>query len=447
MFTTIKKIIPRPLINLYHKLKAISATIYFGFPSRKLTVIGITGTNGKTTTCNMITKILEEEGYKVGMATTINFQIGRKKWVNETKITTLSSWQLQSLLARMVRSKCRYAVIETSSHAIDQNRVWGIDYDIVGITNITREHLDYHHSIEQYTQTKTIIFQNLKKYFKKKKTKKISIINLQDSSWKKIIKYPANKKYAYSLTKQSSIKLKKYPKTIFIHASDINTKPDLTSFLINTPNHAKQINLRLLGRFNVQNALLASCIARSQKIKLKTIKQALEKIDLIPGRMQQIELGQPFRVIIDYALTPDSLEKLYKNTIRPITTGKIIAVLGACGDRDRGKRPIMGEIVATHADQIILTHEDSWTENPEDIIKQLESGITVLNKKLDRDYFIIANRKEAIHKALTLAKPGDTVVITGKGAETKMIYPGHTIDWNEQRVTEELIREVCDIKE
>jgi len=442
-----KKIIPNSFILFYHQLKAIFAAYYFGFPANKLTVIGITGTNGKTTSCHLTAKILEEEGYKVGMATTIAFKIGRKTWTNETKMTTLTAWQLQSLLARMVAAKCQYAILETSSHSLVQHRVWGINYDIVAITNITREHLDYHHSMEEYASAKEKLFQIFKKSKKKKGIKKISVLNLQDTSWRQFIKYGRHKTYGYSLTEQSGIKIKKQPKTVFIHATDIELLPFGSNFTLHTPHYSKKINLQLPGKFNVQNALLASCIARSQQIKLRTIKAALEKVDNIPGRMTSINLGQPFQVIIDYAVTPDSLEKLYRDTIKPITPNKIIAVLGSCGDRDQGKRPIMGEIVGKLANYVILTHEDSWTENPASIIDMIKSGVVKSGKIANQDFFVIENRQEAIHKALTLAQPGDTVVITGKGAETKMVYPDRTIPWNEKEITESLLREInfhCD---
>ncbi|MFZ5392315.1 MAG: UDP-N-acetylmuramoyl-L-alanyl-D-glutamate--2,6-diaminopimelate ligase [Patescibacteria group bacterium] len=445
MFNSIKKLFPKNFINFYHWIKAVFAAYYFGFPGNKLKVIGITGTNGKTTTCNLIAKILEEEGYKVGLATTINFQIGRKKWVNETKMTTLSSWETQSLLARMVKAKCRFAILETSSHALVQHRVWGINYDIVGITNITREHLDFHHTMEEYSDAKELLFKKLAKGKLKNKNRKTLIVNLQDSSWRKFIKNKADRKYAFSLSRQSAIKLVKYPSATFISASDISLTPEGSTFIIHTPKYHKKISLKLPGKFNIQNALLATCVARSLKIKLTTIRNALAKIDLIPGRMEKIDLGQNFQVYIDYALTPDSLEKLYKDTIKPITPGRIIAVFGATGDRDRGKRPIMGEIISNHADIVVLTHEDSWTEDPQSIINEIIPGLEKTGKKLNKDYFIIINRKEAIHKALTLAKKNDSVVITGKGAETKMIYPDHTIPWNERRITEELIKEIIQI--
>lgn len=441
MFHNLKKIIPPSLVNFYHQLKAFFACWCFGFPSEKLTVIGITGTNGKTTTCNLIAKILEEDGYKIGLATTINFQIGKKKWVNETKMTTLSSWQLQSLLARMVKAKCQYAIIETSSHALVQNRTWGINYDIVGITNITREHLDYHHTMEEYASAKELLFSNLSTSKKKKGIKKTLIVNLQDKSWQKFIKHRAQKKYAYSLTQQSNIKLAKYPKTIFIHSSDIDLKANGSTFKISTPHFSKKIRFKLVGKFNIQNVLLAICVARSQKIKLNTIKSALEKITLIPGRFEKIDLGQPYQVYIDYALTPDSLEKLYRDTIKPIAKGKIIAVFGATGDRDKGKRPINGEIIGQYSDIAIVTHEDSWTEDPQSIIDQIIPGLLKAGKIINHNLFVIIDRKEAIEKAISLAKPNDIIVITGKGAETKMFYPDHQIPWNEKRITEELIEE------
>lgn len=444
MFTYFKQLIPNSWLNFYHKLKSYLACWYFGFPSRKLTVIGITGTNGKTTTCNLIAKILEEDGHKVGLATTINFQIGKKKWVNETKMTTLSTWQLQSLLSRMVKAKCRFAIIETSSHALVQHRVNCIDYDIVGITNVTREHLDYHHTMEEYASAKEILFARLQKTKKKKSIKKTIIVNLQDDSWRQMIVHPSAKKYGYSLNPQTQLKLKKYPTTIFIHADQIHLRPDGSDFKIITPHFSKKIHLQLPGKFNIQNALLATCVARALKVKLSIIKSALEKITLIPGRMEKIDLGQPYQVYIDYAVTPDSLEKLYRDTIKPIAKGKIIAIFGACGDRDRGKRPIMGEIVGHYSDVAIVTHEDSWTEDPAQIIQEITPGLEKAGKKINQDYFIIMDRRSAIQKAIQLAKPDDTIVVTGKGAETKMFYPDKKLDWNERRVIEELIRETPD---
>jgi len=446
MKSLLRRFVPASLVLFFHQLKAIFAAYYFGFPSRQLKVIGITGTDGKTTTCNIITKLLEEDGHKVGMATTINFQIGKKKWVNETKMTTLSAWELQSMLARMVRSKCKYAVIETSSHALVQHRTWGIDYDIVGITNITREHLDYHKTMEEYTAAKEKLFQQMSRSYPKKKTPKTLIVNLQDTSWRKFIKYPAKKKYAYSLNRQSRLKIKKYPETIFIHAEKIDLHPDHTTFELHTPKYQTKIRMNLLGRYNIQNTLLAICIARSQGIKLKTIKNSLGKIKPFPGRLEKIDGGQPFTIYIDYAVTPNALEKLYRDTIKPIAKRNIIAVFGACGDRDRGKRPIMGEIVSQYADKIYLTHEDSKTEVPIDIINMIIPGITKNNKKLNQDFFVIADRRQAITAALQSAKPDDIVVITGKGAETKMYYPDQTVEWHEREIIEDILRQMTNKK-
>jgi len=439
MKSYIRTLVPESFVLFYHKLKAILAAYYFGFPSRQIKVIGITGTDGKTTTCNIIAKILEEDGHKVGLATTINFQIGKKKWVNETKMTTLSAWDLQSLLARMVQSKCKYAIIETSSHALVQHRTWGIDYDIVGITNVTREHLDYHKTMEEYMAAKELLFKQFAQAKPKKGTKKVSIVNLQDTSWRKMIKYPAKSKYGYSANRQSKLKLKKYPDTTFIYADDIALSPNHSSFTLHTPKYSKKIRLNLLGKHNIQNSLLAICVARSQRIKLKIIKSALEKIKQIPGRFERVDAGQPFSVFIDYAVTPNALEKLYRDTIKPIAQGKIIAVFGACGDRDQGKRPLMGEIVSQYADKIILTHEDSWTEDPLDIINMIKPGVEKNDKIINQDYYIIENRQAAIKKAISLAQPSDIVVITGKGAETKMVYPDQTIDWNEKEIITELL--------
>lgn len=433
-----KRIIPQKLKNTYHLGQAILANVVFGFPSRKIKVIGVTGTNGKTTVCQMISKILEEAEFKVAMATTINFKIGEKERVNKTKFTTLSSFATQKFIKDAVKEECDYLVLEISSHSLDQNRVWGINFDVAAITNVTREHLDYHKTMEEYRRAKLRLFKNAK----------IAVVNLDMERPEEFIR--AENKIAYGYTTQSQkskVKSQNFnsppqadqpwaEKLKIIKAEIIELGTNYTIYNIQDTKY----QLNLPGKFNVENALVAVCMGLSQGIKPETIAKALEKIKGIPGRMEYVKNNKGLNIIVDYAVTPDSLEKLYE--LIKITAGtkslhrdlvpKIIAVFGACGERDRGKRPIMGEIVAKYADYIILTDEDPHNEDPDQIIGEMKSGIR--NKKENENLWIIRDRREAIKKALQLARPEDFIVVTGKGAEETMAVGNKRIPWNDRKV-------------
>ncbi len=425
----LKKILSKDTIRRGHKAQAIFANYWHGLPSRKLKVIGVTGTNGKTTTCNLIAKILDEAGYKVGLATTINFKIGKKEWVNESKMTTIGVFELQKLLRDFVDAECHYAVIETTSHAIDQFRNWGIKYEVAALTNITHDHLDYHGTFENYRDAKLKLFLNAKK----------SILNSDDKTYayfdQKIVNKP---KLSYGLDEKADVTARK-----------ILYETDSTLFTAVTPKGQIAINLRLPGKFNVYNALCAICIALTQEINLETIKDALEKVQTIPGRMEKISLEdknrkQDFTVIIDYAHTPDAIEKIYQ-TLTPISRGKIIHVFGACGDRDKTKRPIMGAQAGRYADYIILTNEDPYSEDPETIIEEVAKGVPrgvtkEKPKKLGKNFFKILNRKEAIAKAISLAQKDDLILITGKGAEKCIVAGDKKIPWSDKETVIELLK-------
>lgn len=418
-----KKIVPQSIKNIYHFFQAVLANIIYSFPSRKIKIIGVTGTNGKTTTCQMIAKILEEAGFRVAMSSTINFKLGDKEWVNATKFTTLSSFAVQKFINQAVKIGCQYLILEVSSHSLDQYRLRGIDFETAVITNVTREHLDYHKTMEQYRQAKLKLF---------KKTK-IAVVNLDMERPEEFLDCEAEEKYGFTTSKQKSAISDEKIKVI--KAEDIELGIQDTKYKgLNT-----RYRIQLIGLFNVENALAATCVGLSQGINLETIKIALEKIKGVPGRMEHVPNSRNLEIIIDYAVTPDSLNKLYE-LIRQINTGKgkIIAVFGACGERDRGKRPIMGEIVAKYADYIILTNEDPYNEDPWRIIKEIVAGIK--NKEENINYWKIMDRREAIKKALQLARPGDYVIVTGKGAEETMAIGKKRIPWNDKRVISEELR-------
>jgi len=407
----LSRLVPQSVKNsLYHRPLAIIAAICFGFPGRRLRVIGITGTNGKTTTTQFITHILERTDAKVAMASTINFQIGEKKWTNVSKFTTLSPWKLQKFLHDAVAAGCEYAVIETSSHALDQGRVSGIPYEIAVMTNVTREHLDYHQTMAAYRRAKRQLFER----------SRMAVVNLD-------MEEPDEYLSARRFEKQLSYGIEQSAADLV--ATDIEETLSGSTFQV----RGIVCSLHLPGRYNIENALAALGTAELLGIDLGQAVAALGEIAGVPGRMESVPNTRGISIIIDYAVTPDSLEKLYALIARMRSQDKkIIAILGACGERDRGKRPIMGAIVSAQADVVILTNEDPYHEDPERIIDEIERGIT--GKEKEKDWFRIFDRRAAITRALSLAAPGDIVVITGKGAEETMAISDQRLPWSERAV-------------
>jgi len=399
--TLIKKFIPSFLLGWYHLSLAFFGAIFYRFPSyppkfsfgkfrwaRKLKVIGITGTSGKSTVVNLATRILEEGGFKVASLSSIKFKIGDREWLNTLKMTMPGRLKLQKFLRQAVSAGCQYAVIEVTSEGIKQHRQRFIDFDIAVFTNLTPEHIESHGSFERYREAKAKLFQACKN---------IHIINTDDPNAEYFLQFPAQKKIVYG--SPTSVKL----------------------------------NLKLLGEFNIYNALAALQVGLSQGIDLKTCKRALEKVEGIPGRMEVV-IEEPFKVIVDYAHTPDALRKVYQtllNSKLKSQNSKLICVLGACGGgRDKWKRPELGRIAEKYCDQIILTNEDPYDENPEKILEDIVKGAPKAQKILDR--------KAAIKKALSLAKLGDTVIITGKGSEPWMcVEHGKKIPWDDRKIVRE----------
>ena len=385
MKTLIKKFIPPFLLDWYHLSLAFLGAILYGFPAQKLKVIGVTGTNGKSTVVNLATKVLEEAGFKVASLSSIKFKIGPKEWQNSLKMTMPGRLKLQKFLRQAVIANCQYAVIEVTSEGIKQHRQRFIDFEVAVLTNLTPEHIESHGSFEKYREAKGKLFQACQK---------IHIINRDDPNAEYFLQFPAKKKIIYG--GRTSVKL----------------------------------NLKLLGEFNYYNALAALQIGLSQGIGLETGKKALEKAEGIPGRMEVI-CREPYSVIVDYAHTPDALEKVYETI-----TGRKICVLGACGGgRDKWKRPELGKIAEKYCDEIILTNEDPYDESPEKILEDIKKGAPSAQKILDR--------REAIRKALGLAKPNDTVIITGKGSEPWMcVAKGKKIPWDDREIVREEFREL-----
>lgn len=422
MFHSLKKAVPQSWKNLFHLAQAVAASAVYGFPSKKLDIIAVTGTDGKTTTVQMIGAILRQAEKKTAVSSTINFRIGDKEWVNKTKFTTLSAFAVQKFLRQAVSAGCSHAVLEVSSHSIDQKRIWGIRPRIAVITNVTREHLDYHGTMERYREAKLGLFL----------VSDDIAVNADMENPSQFLSAGKRRRVAFGTDSDRLKLVGSVDETVLAH--DIAIRMDGTDFMVGTTS----FRLFLPGRFNVENAMAAIGASKLAGIDLETCSQALAGIKNVPGRMEFVQNEHGFNILIDYALTPDALGKLYA-LIQDIrgTEGRVISVFGACGDRDRGKRPIMGSIVDRFADVIILTDEDPYFENPQDIIREIASGIP--NRTIGENLWIIPDRAEAIGKSFDIAKKGDFVIITGKGAEETMAIGSQRIPWNDKRVVSEIL--------
>ena len=433
MFKFLKKLLPErhPLRLFYHKILAVIAAIVNGFPANKMIVVGVTGTNGKTTTVNFITNILNTAGYKVGMTSTINFQIAEKRWSNTSKQTTMGPFVLQKLLKEMLQAGCKYAVIEVTSHAIDQSRIFGINFDVAVITNVTPDHVEYHGSFNNYLATKGELFKKVSKGRKKFGVSKVLILNADDKYFSYFDNFVADRKMSYGM------------KMATVYAENIQKDPEGTHFILHVPNNAIPLRVGLPGEYNVYNAMAAASVALVLQVPLDMIKKGLETTTSVEGRFEHIKCGQKYSIVVDYAHAPEALESLL-SLYRNLTPGKLFAVFGATGGgRDKGKRPRMGEIANEYADYIILTDDDPYEENEYQIIDQLTQGIP---RKEGKNFWKIPDRREAIRLALTMAKEGDCVVVSGKGAEQVMKVRGKTIKWNDRMVITDLLEREIEVK-
>jgi len=384
----LKKFVPDFLLAWYHFGWVLLGAIIYRFPAKKIKVIGVTGTNGKSTVVFLISRILEEVGYPVAAISSIQFKIKDKTWTNNLKMTMPGRFKLQKFLRQAVQSGCQYVVLEVTSEGIKQHRHQFIGFDSAVLTNLTPEHLESHGGFENYKKAKAKLFQSVKPEGK-------IIVNLDDKSADYFMQFPAKEKIGYT----------------------VNSKPEF--------------KLNLLGQFNISNALAAISVVQAEGVSFDKIKLALEKIESIPGRME-IVIKEPFTVIVDYAHTPDALEKVYQ-TIRKAFTGRIIGVLGATGGgRDKWKRPVFGKIAEQYLDKIIITNEDPYNEDPQLIIDEVAAGLK--QKQPER----ILDRRQAIQQALKLAQKSDVVIITGKGCEPWMcVKDGKKIPWDDRQVVRE----------
>jgi UDP-N-acetylmuramoyl-L-alanyl-D-glutamate--2,6-diaminopimelate ligase len=392
---------------------AIAASNFYNNPSQRMKIIGITGTNGKTTSAFMLKGILEANGYKVGLIGTIANFIGNKEI--HTEKTTPESLELQQLFKDMVDSNMDYCVMEVSSHSLDLDRVYGIEFSQGIFTNLTQDHLDFHKTFENYFNAKSKLFE----------VSKHSVVNIDDDYGIKLLEKIDSRITTYSIEKESNLR-----------GTDIVLESTGIIFNLKVNEKAYKVQLPIPGRYNVYNALGCIGAALDEGIDMDTVIEGLSKVT-VPGRCENLTLGMNlgFQVIRDYSHTPDSLKNILEN-LRELTKGKLICIFGCGGDRDRTKRPIMGEIGTELSDISIITSDNPRSEDPYMILEDIKAGVKKSNYKL------IENRREAIKTALLLGEKDDIIVIAGKGHETYQILKNETIHFDEKEVVLELIEEL-----
>ena len=406
----LKKIIPKKIFSLgqpiYHYSLALLGAIIYRFPSRKIKVVGVTGTKGKTSTVEFINAILEEAGKKTALAGTLRFKIADQSTSNKYKMTMPGRFFMQKFLRDAISAGCEYVVIEISSEGVKQYRNKFIYLDSLIFTNIAPEHIESHGSYENYLKAKLLIVKSLEESSKKNKS---LIVNVDDSEAEKFLNFKIENKIKYSLVEVSDLTLTEDSSVFFYKGEKIETK--------------------IPGKFNIYNILSAIKYTETQNISLEIIKKAIFNFSEIKGRMQRINCDQDFKVIIDYAHTPDSLVAIYE----AFKDSRKIAVIGACGGgRDKWKRKEMMEIVENYCDEVILTDEDPYDDNPEEIVKDLLTYFK--NKKPE----VEMNRREAVVKAIRKAKSGDAIIITGKGTDPYIMRKnGEKEKWSDALVAKE----------
>lgn len=403
---------------------AIIVPYFYDYPSRQMRVIGVTGTNGKTTTTYLLREILRQAGYKVGLIGTIQIIIGEETFPIHN--TTPNVIDLQHIFSEMRDKQIDFAVMEVSSHALAEHRVSGVEFDTAIFTNLTQDHLDYHKTMENYKLTKAKLFEIVSRTGRKQN--KTAVINLDDAAGAEMLRHALCKKITYGIESDSTLR-----------AVDVEVAADGARFKVCGDFGELNLRLHLTGIFNVYNVLAAVGAALAEKISATDIKVALENFHSVPGRFEKIFADVPFTVIVDYAHTPDGVKNVLQ-TARQIATKKIITVFGCGGDRDNTKRPIMGRLAAELSDVVIVTSDNPRTEDPEKILAEVEVGVK--EKISGKVHECISDRQQAIFRAVELAEDGDIVLILGKGHENYQILKDKTIHFDDREVALEAIESI-----
>lgn len=420
----VRELLPENITHMveevYRKARVQAVSARYGFPARGLKVIAITGTNGKTTTANYLNEILKAGGQKTAMFTTAVIEVAGDRKLNDLNATVASVERMQKFFRDAKTAAVDYVVLEVTSHALQQHKLDGVPMECAIMTNLTQDHLDYHGTMENYAAAKGLLFAQQPRYV---------VLNRDDEWFDFFNGFEAGEQkitYGASETAEcriSQVKLYKRGSEARV-VIDHQTKLDVAT--------------ALPGKYNVYNMAAAIAAAYLFHIKLEDIAEGIANLEEIPGRFERVESDKPFDIVVDYAHTPDALTQLLE-AARTLTKNRIILVFGATGDRDKTKRPIMGEIAARHADRIIITDEESYNEDPAEIRKMLIDGVATAKGEGKTDE--IADRREAIKKALKIARKGDTVLVTGMGHEQFRIVDGERLPWNDGDVIRELLAE------
>ncbi|OWA36709.1 UDP-N-acetylmuramoyl-L-alanyl-D-glutamate--2,6-diaminopimelate ligase [Saccharibacillus sp. O16] len=421
--------LPQLLVRDSRMAMAVLANAMFDEPSRKMNMIGVTGTNGKTTTTYLIEKIMADHGKKTGLIGTIQMRYDGETFPMSG--TTPESLGLQRSLADMVERGVECCVMEVSSHALEQGRVKGTDYRTAVFTNLTQDHLDYHHTMEEYRAAKGLFFARLGNALPADLSeRKYAVLNQDDEASAEFAKVTAAEVITYGVEQDSDVR-----------ASNIQITARGTSFHVDTFRGSADIQLRMVGKFNVYNALAAISAALIEGVALEDIKRSLESVAGVDGRVEAVDAGQPFAIIVDYAHTPDGLENVLR-TVVEFAEKRVICVFGCGGDRDRTKRPIMGRIAVKYSDLTFVTSDNPRTEDPDAILRDIEAGLIEDGVEQER-YKLVVDRAEAIRLAVAEAQPGDVVLIAGKGHETYQLVGKQVLDFDDRIVAAEAVRGVA----
>jgi UDP-N-acetylmuramoyl-L-alanyl-D-glutamate--2,6-diaminopimelate ligase len=413
--------VPVIIVPSTKKALAILSDAFYGQPSQKLQLIGITGTNGKTTVTYLLEKIFQDHKKKTGLIGTINMKIANESY--DINNTTPDALFLQKAFKRMVDSQVEIVIMEVSSHALDYGRVWGCDFNFAVFTNLSREHLDYHKTMVEYKYAKSLLFSQLGNTYNKD-DKKVAIINEDDNSAPLMKKVTSAQIFTYGITNDAD----------FV-AKDITFTGDGTAFTLVTKEKEIQVKIKLLGTFSVYNALAAIATSFAAGVPLEVIVENLQGVKGVPGRFEAVNAGQSFPVIVDYAHTPDSLENALL-TVKQFAKGKIYVIVGCGGDRDKSKRPEMAEIAEAYSDFAIFTSDNPRTEEPAQIIKDMELGVK------GKEYLVILDREQAIRHAIKHAKDQDVILIAGKGHETYQTIGTTNYEFDDRKVARTAIKEL-----
>lgn len=412
-----------PVIVVKNSKRAMSmlADSFYGQPTQKLHLIGVTGTNGKTSTTHLIDKILQNAGKTTGLIGTMYIKIGEEQF--HVKNTTPESLTLQKTFHTMAEKGVNSAIMEVSSHALHMGRVHGCDYDVAVFTNLTQDHLDYHQTMDSYRAAKGLLFAQLGNKFDRNKPK-FAVLNGDDPASGEFMNMTAAHVFTYGIDTECDI----MAKNILMSASG-------TEFDLVTPFGTEKVKMKLIGKFSIYNALAAAAASLASGVPISVIAATLQSIEGVRGRFEVVDGGQDFSVIVDYAHTPDSLENVL-STVKQFVNGKTFAVVGCGGDRDRTKRKVMAQIAVKYADEPIFTSDNPRSEDPMDILKEMEDGVR------GEYYHSIVNREQAIYFAVANAKAGDVILIAGKGHETYQQIGTQIFDFDDREVALKAINEL-----